>query len=113
MSFTLYRRPGGVVFLDDDPDYLEMLAEVMPLDWYARFFLRPVECINTLQQEPPLWEADAWQQQEIINRWREGAALIRANPAVLARRRHSALCPHPGLCGGLLHARHEWAASLK
>lgn len=76
MSFTLYRRPGGVVFLDDDPDYLEMLAEVMPLDWHARFFLRPVECINTLQQEPPLWEADAWQQQEIINRWREGVALI-------------------------------------
>ena len=38
MSFALYRRPGGVVFLDDDPDYLEMLAEVMPLDWYVRLF---------------------------------------------------------------------------
>ncbi|HEY3049128.1 MAG TPA: response regulator [Polaromonas sp.] len=76
MSFALYRRPGGVVFLDDDPDYLEMLAEVMPPDWYARLFLRPVDCINALQQEPPRWEADAWQQQEIINQWREGAALI-------------------------------------
>lgn len=76
MLFSLYRRPGGVVFLDDDPDYLEMLAVVMPLHWYARLFLRPVDCINTLQQEPPLWEADAWQQQEIINRWREGAPLI-------------------------------------
>lgn len=76
MSFALYRRPGGVVFLDDDPDYLEMLAEVMPLDWYARLFLRPVDCINSLQQEPPLWEADAWRQQEIINRWRDGVALI-------------------------------------
>ncbi|WP_309678964.1 response regulator [Polaromonas sp.] len=76
MPFPLYRRPGGVVFLDDDPDYLEMLAVVMPPDWYARLFLRPVDCINTLQQEPPLWEADAWQQQEIVNRWREGAALI-------------------------------------
>ena len=74
MSFALYRRPGGVVFLDDDPDYLEMLAVVMPPDWYTRFFLRPVDCINALQQEPPRWEADAWQQQEIINRWREGAA---------------------------------------
>ena len=30
MSFSLYRRPGTVVFLDDDPDYLEMLGEVMP-----------------------------------------------------------------------------------
>jgi CheY-like chemotaxis protein len=76
MSFALYRRPGGVVFLDDDPDYLEMLAEVMPLDWYVRLFLRPVACIDLLLQEPARWEADAWRQQEIINRWREGAALI-------------------------------------
>lgn len=76
MSFALYRRPGGVVFLDDDPDYLEMLAEVMPTDWYVRLFIRPVACIEQLRTEPPLWEADAWRQQEIINRWREGSALI-------------------------------------
>src|SRR5450830_185894 len=76
MSFPLYCRPGGVIFLDDDRDYLEMLAEVMPLDWYARLFLRPVACIDLLLQEPPHWEEDAWAQQEIINRWREGASLI-------------------------------------
>jgi CheY-like chemotaxis protein len=76
MSFALYRRPGGVVFLDDDPDYLEMLAQVMPLDWYVRLFLRPVACIESLLEEPPRWEADAWRQQEIINRWREGEPLI-------------------------------------
>jgi CheY-like chemotaxis protein len=76
MSFALYRRPGGVVFLDDDLDYLEMLAEVMPLDWYVRLFLRPVACIDLLLQELPRWEADAWAQQEIINRWREGTSLI-------------------------------------
>ena len=76
MSFALYRRPGGVIFLDDDPDYLETLAEVMPQDWYVRLFLRPVSCIETVLQEPAEWEADAWQHQEMINRWREGAALI-------------------------------------
>lgn len=76
MSFALYRRPGGVVFLDDEPDYVEMLAEVMPLDWFVRLFLRPVACIDLLLQEVPLWEADAWAQQDIINRWREGASLI-------------------------------------
>ena len=76
MSFALYRRPGGVVFLDDEPDYVEMLAEVMPLDWFVRLFLRPVACIDLLLKEVPLWEADAWAQQEIINRWREGASLI-------------------------------------
>lgn len=76
LSFPLYRRPGGVVFLDDDRDYLEMLAEVMPPDWYVRLFLRPVACIEFLQQEPPHWEADAWAQQEIVNRWRQGTSLI-------------------------------------
>lgn len=76
MSFALYKRPGGVVFLDDEPDYVEMLAEVMPLDWFVRLFLRPVACIELLLKEIPLWEADAWAQQEIINRWREGAPLI-------------------------------------
>ena len=76
MTFELYRRPGGIVFLDDDRDYLEMLAEVIPADWHARFFLRPVACIESLLQEKTLRESDAWRQQAIVNRWREGAALI-------------------------------------
>ena len=29
MTFPLFHRPGTVVFLDDDPDYLEMLALVL------------------------------------------------------------------------------------
>ncbi|MEP6588436.1 MAG: response regulator [Polaromonas sp.] len=76
MSFPLYRRPGGLIFLDDDRDYLEMLGEVMPPDWYLRLFLRPIACIDLLQQEIASREADAWAQQEIVNRWREGALLI-------------------------------------
>ena len=76
MTFSLYRRPGGIVFLDDDPDYLEMLAEVMPLDWYVRLLLRPVECIRMLMQDVSQWEGDAWRHQEIINRWRDGTPLI-------------------------------------
>jgi CheY-like chemotaxis protein len=76
MSFSLYRRPGGVIFLDDDRDYLEMLGEVMPAEWYVRLFLRPIACIDLLQQETASPETDAWAQQEIVNRWREGASLI-------------------------------------
>lgn len=77
MSFPLYQSPGTIVFLDDDPDYLDMLALVMPENWHVRLFLRPQNCINHLQQEPPLWEADAWTQQEIIEQWREsGTPLI-------------------------------------
>ncbi|MDQ3060489.1 MAG: response regulator [Pseudomonadota bacterium] len=76
MSFALYQRPGGVVFLDDDRDYLEMLAEVMPPELHVRLFTRPVACIELLQQECQRSEADLWSQQEIISRWREGAGLI-------------------------------------
>ncbi|MDB5779456.1 MAG: response regulator receiver protein [Polaromonas sp.] len=76
MSFPLYRRPGGVIFLDDDPDYLEMLGEVMPPDWPVQLFLRPIACIDLLKQDTAQREKDAWAQQEIIHRWRDGALLI-------------------------------------
>ena len=76
MSFPLFRRPGAVVFLDDDPAYLEMLAMVLPRHWHVRLHLRAQACVNQLQQEPPKWEADAWVQQEIIERWRAGSPLI-------------------------------------
>ncbi len=76
MTFPLYRRPGGVIFLDDDPDYLQMLAEVMPAGWYVRLLMSPLSCIEVLVAETALQEADAWQQQDIIKRWRDGAPLI-------------------------------------
>jgi CheY-like chemotaxis protein len=81
MSFPLFHRPGTVVFLDDDPDYLEMLALVLPRQWHVKLFLRPNECINYLQQEPPFWEADAWNQQQLVDQWRAGKPLI---PQILA-----------------------------
>jgi CheY-like chemotaxis protein len=81
MTFPLFHRPGTVVFLDDDPDYLEMLALVLPRHWHLKLFLRPTDCIAHLLQEPPFWEADAWNQQQLIGLWREGKPLI---PQILA-----------------------------
>src|SRR3954447_5272364 len=76
MSFPLFHRPGAVVFLDDDPDYLEMLALVLPRQWHIELFVRPQECINYLQQEPPFWEADAWNQQQLVENGRGDKPLI-------------------------------------
>ncbi len=77
MSLSLFQSPGSIVALDDDPDYLAMLSLVTPKEWYVRFFVHAEECVNQLQQEPPLWEADAWAQQEIVDNWRQtGAPLI-------------------------------------
>jgi len=81
MTFPLFHRPGTVVFLDDDPDYLEMLALVLPRSWHLKLFLRPTDAITHLMQEPPFWEADAWNQQQLISLWREGKPLI---PQILA-----------------------------
>ncbi|MBL0422281.1 response regulator [Ramlibacter sp. AW1] len=76
MSFQLYRRPGSVVFLDDDADYLEMLAMVLPRHWNVRLHLRPGRCIQQLLRELPLWEIDAWNQQLLVDQWRQGKPLI-------------------------------------
>jgi CheY-like chemotaxis protein len=76
MNFPLFHRPGSIVFLDDDPDYLEMLALVLPRRWHVKLFTQPSDCIYYLQQEPPFWEADAWNQQQLIEHWRAGKPLI-------------------------------------
>lgn len=76
MSFPLVQRPGTVIFLDDDPDYLEMLALVLPRQWHVRLFSRPRDCIEKLRAETPAWEADAWQQQQMVDQWRAGKPLV-------------------------------------
>lgn len=76
MSFPLFNRPGTLVFLDDDADYLEMLALVLPRRWRTRLFMQPRECIRQLQQERPFWEADAWNQQQLVDQWRAGRPLV-------------------------------------
>ncbi|MEJ7928461.1 response regulator [Ramlibacter sp. AN1015] len=81
MSFPLFRRPGTVVFVDDDADYLDMLAMVLPRHWHLRLHVRPSQCIHELLREPPLWEIDAWNQQVLVDQWRQGKPLI---PQILA-----------------------------
>ena len=76
MSFPLFHRPGGIVFLDDDPDYLEMLALVLPRQWHVQLLLQPRDCIERLRREPPFWEADAWAQQQLVDQWRAGKPLV-------------------------------------
>lgn len=76
MTFHLFRRPGSIVFLDDDPDYLEMLAMVMPRHWNIRLFVRPALCIQHVLREPRQWEQDRWNQQLLVDLWRQGKPLI-------------------------------------
>lgn len=76
MTFPLFQRPGTVAILDDDPEYLEMLAMVLPAEWHVRLFLRPAEFVAHLERESPFWEADAWHQQQLIEQWHAGKPLV-------------------------------------
>jgi CheY-like chemotaxis protein len=81
MSFPLFHRPGSVVFLDDDSEYLEVLAMVLPQQWHIRMFQRPARCIYFLHREIRRWEQDRWHQQNMVDLWRQGKPLI---PQILA-----------------------------
>lgn len=73
MSLSLFHCPGSVAFLDDDPDYLQMLALMLPAPWSVRLYAHADDCLAQLRPEAALWEDDAWAQQQIIDRWRQGA----------------------------------------
>ncbi len=76
MQIPLYNRPNALLFLDDDPAYLEMLAIVMPRNWCVRLFTHANDCIDYLRKEHVLWEADLWSHQSMVDGHRSGAALI-------------------------------------
>lgn len=76
MAFHLFRRLGTVALLDDDPDYLEMLALVLPKPWPVKLFRRPAQFVEAMRREAPLWDADGWEQQRVVDRWAQGSPLI-------------------------------------
>ena len=76
LTLSLFRRPGSIVFLDDDTDYLETLAMVIPAAWQVALYSRPSAFLRRMREEPAHWEADAVQQLQMIERWRQGQPLI-------------------------------------
>lgn len=76
LTLSLIQRPGAVLFLDDDPDYLEMLGMVVPAQTQVELYSRPSGFLARMQSEPARWEADAAQQLHMIDRWRQGQPLL-------------------------------------
>lgn len=76
LTLSLFQRPGSILFLDDDPDYLDMLGMVVPAHWQAELFSRPSAFLRRMHDEPARWEADAALQIQMIERWREGQPLL-------------------------------------
>lgn len=76
LKLSLFHRPGSVLFLDDDADYLDMLGMVIPPEWQVELFSRPGVFSERMRLEPSRWEADASQQLQMIERKRHGHPLI-------------------------------------
>ena len=73
---ALYRRPGSVILLDDDTDFLGMLLMTLPSNWNIEAFSSPDACLNYLQREPAQWDADLRAHQNIVEQWHAGTPLI-------------------------------------
>ena len=83
MSLPLFHCPGSLAFLDDDPDYLQMLALMLPDRWNVRLSARVGDCLAPLQAEPAFWEADAWNQQQLVDNciyWPRSWLFLRTTP---------------------------------
>lgn len=76
LTISLFQRPGNILFLDDDPDYLDMLGMVVPAHWQVELFSRPSSFAERMRLEPARWEADAAAQLGMMDRWRQGQPLL-------------------------------------
>ena len=76
LTLSLFHRPGSVLFLDDDTEYLDMLGMVMPAHWQVELFSRPAAFTRRMQGEPARWEADTAAQLRMIERCRQGQPLL-------------------------------------
>jgi CheY-like chemotaxis protein len=76
MPFPLYHRPNAVVFLDDDAGYLDMMADVMPIDWCVRLYTHAGDCMHDMQQQHRQWDRDVDAHLQITENWRAGIALV-------------------------------------
>lgn len=102
MSFHLFRRPGSVFLLDDDRDYLEMLALLLPPQWHVRLFHRPHACLRHMREEQQAWAADCFRQETLVDLWRQGRPLIPQILRYWAQHPHRHGLTHVGVCDHIM-----------
>lgn len=79
--FSLCRTPASVVFLDDDPDFLETLALLLPGRWRCDFYLRPAPLLERLEADTAAWTARVDRRQAAV----AGAGAGESLPAQILR----------------------------
>ncbi|MDF2461976.1 MAG: response regulator [Ramlibacter sp.] len=79
MTFPLFRRPGTVVVVDDNEDFLEQLKLLLPVHWNVQLQINPHAVIEHVTANAKLCEEDASRQQQlIVESVRDGVSLIDA-----------------------------------
>jgi CheY-like chemotaxis protein len=63
------QRPGSVVFVDDNQDFLEAMAGAISPRQSALFFTHPRQVVEHLERQAPFAQADVWQHRSMISRW--------------------------------------------
>lgn len=75
MKLPLYHRPSALIFLDDETPYLEMLAFVLPRDWYVSFHTRASDFLHKVADHAQKWELDLQCHNAMIDQWYRGETL--------------------------------------
>lgn len=75
-KLPLFHRTGGIVFLDDHSDYLELVGMVLPSNWHVELFSRPSGFLGRMTEEASRWERDVARHLAILERHRQGQPLI-------------------------------------
>lgn len=81
MPIALSRRPGTLVLLDDDQNYLETQILSFPKKYLVELFANPNAFSRYMRAKVIEAQADLERQREVVSRWKEEAALI---PQVLS-----------------------------
>jgi CheY-like chemotaxis protein len=74
-TFPLYHRPSALIFLDDEPGYLEMLAMVLPHEQSIRFFTLIGSYQEHINASSQRWQLDLSLHQDMLLRWHQGQSL--------------------------------------
>ncbi|MEY4911000.1 MAG: hypothetical protein RL761_663 [Pseudomonadota bacterium] len=75
-SFNLCQRASRMVFLDDDPLFLDVLSMAFPSHWRTDLFSDTKSCIDFLQLNSVIQKCDLWRRQEILLQARQGGSVI-------------------------------------
>lgn len=71
LQFTLFKRPSRLVFLDDDPLFLQVLKVAIPPDWRADLFTDSQVCLSYLKNNGVAWLQDEYKQQILLDKLRD------------------------------------------